>query len=123
MAYTAFAENKPVASDTGLVVVDDMRANLMALRDYQVSGRLFGFDYSVVTGTDAAPTEILYSSGTERVKILRVWDANSPVRTTKNRYYYSSDSGGSYDFIKREVIAYTGVAVDITTTTWDDTDA
>ena len=118
MAYTAFAENKPVVSDTGLVVVDDMRNNLMALRDMLVSDSLFGFNYSWSTGSAAEPVDVIYKKGTEWVKVVRLWATGD---NTKNRYYYSSDSGGAYDFIKREVRTYSTGSLD--TSTWDDTDA
>ena len=118
MAYTAFTENKPVANESGLVAVDYMRDNSMALRDACIIGRMYGFDYSFTGGTAAAPTESLYSSGTERLKITRTW---SGVDNLKNRYYYSSDSGGAYDFIAREQMTYTTNS--LTTSTWDQTDA
>lgn len=123
MAYVPFEKNKPVISDTGLVVIDDIRNNLMSLRDAIVAGKMFGFDYSFTGGTSAEPTTMLYTSGVEIIKVVQAWDANAPNRITQARYYYSGDSGTGYDFIKRVINTYTSTETDLTSTAWDDTDA
>lgn len=78
MAYVPFVDQKPVFSDNGDDVVDDIRENLMALRDAVVLGVLVGWDMTVTagTGTNAQP-QYLYmhrnGASTERLRITYTW--------------------------------------------------
>lgn len=78
MAYVPFVDQKPVFSDNGDDVVDDIRENLMALRDAVVLGVLVGWDMTVTagTGTNEQPQYLyMHKNGvsTERLRITYTW--------------------------------------------------
>jgi len=108
MAYTQFADNKPVATDTGPDVVDDMRNNLMAIRDMVVMGAMPGWTMTPSGGTASQPTTITWSKGTERIKAVLTWGTTGGAdgNVTVAVYSYSSDSGGTYDTIGTETMTY-----------------
>ena len=101
MVYTKFVPDKPDIADTGAEVVDDTRQNLMALRDAIVGGALVDWDMAATGGTAAEPAEILYSKGTERIRLTITWGTTGGEdgNPTDVLYEYSSNSGGAYDSI------------------------
>ena len=103
MAYTDFEENKPVASDTGLVVVDNIRNNLMAMRDAVVAGTMYGWDFSKIDGTGTAdqPQYMLYTKGVEIIRLTFTWGTTGGAdgNPTQIVYEYSANSGTDYDAI------------------------
>lgn len=111
MVYTAFVPDKPVIADDGDIVINNTRQNLMALRDGIVAGALKDWDMTK-TGT-TEPTEILYSKGTERVRLTITWTSGNPTTIV---YAYSSNSGGLYDTIGTLTLAYT--SGDLVSETW-----
>lgn len=102
MVYTAFLPDTPVIADDGDVVINNTRENLMALRDAVVAGALKDWDMSKTGG--AEPTEILYSKGTERIRLTITWASGNPTVIV---YAYDADSGASYDTIGTLTLAYT----------------
>ena len=111
MVYVPFTPDTPIIADNGDIVINNTRENLMALRDAVVAGALKDWDMSK-TGT-AEPTEILYSKGTERVRLTITWASGNP---TVVLYEYSANSGGLYDTIGTLTLAYT--SGDLVTETW-----
>lgn len=78
MAYVPFVDGKPVFTDDGDDVVDDIRENLMALRDAVVAGAFVGWDMTVTagTGSNEKPQYIyLHRNGasTERIRVEYTW--------------------------------------------------
>lgn len=101
MVYVKFTPDTPVITDTGAEVIDDTRQNLMALRDAVVAGAMVDWNMAASGGTAAEPTQILYSKGTERVRLTITWgttggEDGNPVTVV---YAYSANSGGAYDTI------------------------
>ena len=101
MVYVPFVSDKPDIVDTGAQVIDDSRQNLMALRDAVVAGNLVGWAMAATGGTPAEPTQILYSKGTERIRLTITWgttggEDGNPVTVV---YAYDGDAGASYDTI------------------------
>jgi len=103
MTYTAFADDKPVASDSGLTVVDDTRNNLMAMRDAVVMGAMSGWNYAPSGGTAEEPATLTYSKGTERLRATLTWSGGN---VTQAVWAYSSNSGSTFDTIGTESITY-----------------
>ena len=119
MPYTAFEDAKPVATDNGLTVVDDIRHNLMALRDAVVAGGMVGWNYSASGGSAHQRAEVIYSKGTERIRGTLTWGTlnGADGNVTKAIWAYSADSGVTYDAIGTEAIAYDADA-NVTAVTW-----
>ena len=117
MVYTPFVPDKPVIADNGDIVINNTRENLMALRDAVVAGALKGWNFSK-TGT-AEPTEILYSKGTERVRLTITWGTTGGAdgNPTVVIYAYSANSGGLYDTIGTNTLAYDSSG-NLVTETW-----
>lgn len=101
MAYTPFVSDKPNIADTGTAVIDNTRQNLMALRDACVAGVLAGWALTASGGTAEYPTQLLYSKGTERVRLTITWGSSGGALYNPQTivYAYSADSGGLYDTI------------------------
>ena len=126
MAYAAFNATKPVVGDTRQVAVDYMRTNLDALRDILcATGQVQGFNYSVATGTNAKPTQVLFKRSAEWIKVDLTYDGNDLV--TKVAFYYSSNSGGAYDPMADVTNGYYVLTItydgnfDVSATTWGST--
>lgn len=117
MAYNDFTDGKPVGTDNGLVTVDYMRENLMALRDSVVMAAMPGWNYSK-TGTEQ-PSIVLYSKGTERVRGTLTWGTSGGAdgNVTIAVWAYSANSGTLYETIGTETIAY-DTSGNVTTVTW-----
>lgn len=100
MAYTPIDISKPTTAQTRQAAIDDIRTNVVALRDAAAaSGLLQGFNYSVSGGTAEQPAQIFQKRGAEWVRIDLTWGASGGAagNVTKTAYYYSSNSGGAYD--------------------------
>ena len=120
MAYTDFVKDTPDIADTGAVVINNSRENLMALRDGLVCGALntWNMDITVGGGSAAEPDEIIYKSGVEWLRLDITWgtaggdDGNPTVIV----YAYSANSGGLYDTIGTATMTYdsSGNMTDIT---------
>ena len=117
MVYVAFIPDTPVIADNGDIVINNTRENLMALRDAIVAGALKGWNFSK-TGT-AEPTEILYTKGTERVRLTITWGTSGGAdgNPTVVLYEYDGDGGASYDTIGTLTLAYDSSG-NLTTETW-----
>lgn len=123
MAYTAFDSSKPDAStQAGTPFGNSARSNLVALRDAIVSGGMVqGFNYSYSGGSADQPTDVLFTRGTERIKLTHTWGTNGTV--SKVACYYSSNTGTSYDPMADAaglfVISFTyDGSLNLTSTTW-----
>ena len=103
MAYTQFADSKPVASDNGLTVIDDTRNNLMAMRDNLITGAAAGWSYTPSGGSATEPAVMTYAKGTERLRATITWTSGNPTQIV---YAYSSNSGSTYDTIGTKSITY-----------------
>jgi len=105
MAYTQFADNKPVDTDNGPTVVDNTRDNLMALRDMVVTGAMPGWDFSedhTNSGDSSQPDYLLWSkndSSTEAIKAVLTWGTSGGAdgNVTTAVYHYSTDDFSSSD--------------------------
>ena len=110
MAYVPFVDSKPVATDTGLDVIDDIRENLMAMRDAVVIGMMAGWSYAPTVGTGSAsqPQYYIYSKGTERLRATVTWGTSGGANgnPTQVVWEYSSNSGSTYDSIDTRSITY-----------------
>lgn len=107
MVYIPFSPDTPDIADTGAKVIDDSRQNLMALRDGIVAGVLVGWNMAATGGTPDEPTQIMYSKGTERLRLTIVWgttggEDGSPKTVT---YVYSPDA---IDFTTFPIGTWTG---------------
>ena len=121
MAYIPHDPATPVGTQTGPVALTSVRTNLNALRDAIIigGGGFAGFNYSVSGGTADEPAIIYFKKSAEWIKAALTWgttggeDGNVTVAV----YSYSSNSGGAYDTIGTETIAYDANG-NITATTW-----
>lgn len=121
MAYLPFENDVPVSSDNGNVVIDDIRKNLMALRDAVQIGGVAGWNYSKTDGTGTAtqPQYVFYKNGTDWIRQTLTWGTTGGAdgNVTVVLVEYSSNSGVAYDTVGTETIAY-DVDANVTSTTW-----
>lgn len=108
MAYIPFASDKPVITDQGGQVVDDMRQNLMALRDACVAGAMIGWTLTPSGGTAEEPGVIMYAKGVERVRVTVTWGtAGGAIGNPQViAYAYSGNSGGVWDAMGTLTLTY-----------------
>lgn len=113
MAYTDYVATTPdpTTQTPGQAFTSD-RANLLALRDALIGGTGFMPGWSCVAQntagtspptTPAAPDQLLFSKGTERLKCALTWatDGNGDrSKVTRIVVSYSANSGTLYDVIK-----------------------
>lgn len=122
MAYTAYDVTKPDAStQAGTAFGASAKANLAALRDLIAAlGAVQGFNYSFSGGTSDKPTDMLFTRGTEIVKVSLTYDGSNRVATAT--YRYSSNSGTSYDPMAdaagKYICTYTYDANGLASSTW-----
>jgi len=114
MAYVPFVEDTPDITDTGAVVIDNTRENLMALRDACVVGALVGWDMAASGGTAAEPAQILYTHNVsaELLRLTVTWASGRPSVVV-----YAYDGGGGYDTIGTWTATYDGSG-NLTAETW-----
>lgn len=111
MAYTAFNPAKPdAATDNGTVFATNARNNFKALRDADFVGGDSGWTYSYTTGTASEPTTMLWTKGTEIIRIQATWGSTGGDNgnVTSATLSYSSNSGGLYDTIETRTMTYDG---------------
>ena len=97
--YAPFEEGKPdPATQNGLNAFDSTRENMEALRDAVVMGTMSGWNLAVSGGTAEAPTQYLYTLGTQRVRATLTWGTSGGAdgNVEKVKYEYSSD-GSTWD--------------------------
>ena len=75
-----------------------------------------GYIDAAITGTNTAatPQSMTYTKSTERVRASLTWSSGN---VTVASYYYSADSGATYDLIGTNTITYDGSG-NVTATTW-----
>lgn len=124
MAYNPFDNSKPVIGDDGNIVIDEVRENLMALRDAVVAGgaSLKDFDLAVSGGTPEEPTTHIYTHKVDtniKVKCVVVWGTagGSLGSITSAALSLSVDSGAVYDPIGTKTFTY-DVNGNLTGATW-----
>ncbi len=105
MAYTQFDPANPTSSQTGTAFATSAKANMLALRDGILVGRIPGWTLSVSGGTAEEPAIRLWSNGTERLRASITYTGGY---VTQIVWAYSSNSGGSYDTIATETTTYDG---------------
>lgn len=100
MPYTAFDGSKPDPSTQSLTAMAaSERENLAALRDAVVAGAMAGWNMAQSGGTAEQPDNVIFSKGTERVKLALTWGdtGGEDGNVTDLVMSYSSDSGSNYD--------------------------
>ncbi|HEY0818127.1 MAG TPA: hypothetical protein VGD46_05065 [Rhizobacter sp.] len=119
MAYTQFAKDKPVITDTGGQVVDATRTNAMALRDAIQMGVMPNWTFTTSGGTAEQPDVITYANGVERLRLTITWGSTGGTvgNPTVIAYAYSGNSGGAYDAIATATNTYDSNG-NMTGTTW-----
>lgn len=102
MTYTAFDGAKPSGASNGTNTCTEIKQNLAALRDADFFGGDIGWTYSQTGGTAEQPGDMIWSKGTERLKLTLAWGTTggSSGNVTAANLYYSSNSGGAYDLIE-----------------------
>lgn len=108
MAYIAFDGSKPTWTGAGTQFATDTRNNLAALRDATFFGADAGWTISQSDGTASEPTTVLYSKGTERIRLTLAWGTTGGAKNniTSAAIAYSSNSGGAYDTIETRTPTY-----------------
>lgn len=109
MAYTALDLSKPdAATQNGTQFAQAIRDNLKALRDADFLGGESGWTYSQSGGTASEPAIMLWSKGTERIRISCTWGTTGGEngQLTSATLEYSSDSGSNYDTIETRAATY-----------------
>ncbi len=119
MGYVKFLSDKPDIADNGDIVINNTRENLMAARDAIVAGAMVDWDMAATGGTAAEPTQILYSKGTERVRLTITWGTTGGEDGNPKTvvYAYDGDGGASYDTIGTWTGTYDGSG-NLTAETW-----
>ena len=124
MAYVPFVDNKPVISDDGDDVIDDIRENLMAARDGIVMGKMLDWDMAVTIGGGSAaePASIEWrdgqGAGTDRIRATITWGTSGGADGNPTSIIWAFSVNGSvYDTIGTETITY-DVDSNITADTW-----
>lgn len=99
MVYVPFVSDKPDIVDTGAIVINNTRENLMALRDAVVAGVLADWDMAATGGTAEEPTQILYSKNdnTEAIRLTITWGTTGGEDGNPKTivYAYSTDDFGA----------------------------
>lgn len=99
MVYVPFVPDTPDITDTGAIVINNTRENLMALRDAVVAGALKGWNMAATGGTAEEPTQILYSDNatTEAIKLTITWGTTGGEDGNPKTivYAYSADDFGA----------------------------
>jgi len=119
MAYTDFDVTKPDgATQAGTAHGNSTKANGAALRDSIMMGQMKGFVFSVSGGTAAQPTTMLWKNGAIWLKGEVTWGsgAGQDGNITQIIWSLSLNSGGAYDAIGTQVLAY-DTSSNLTTTT------
>lgn len=109
MAYTALDLTKPDATTQTLTQMGTSeRANFYALRDGDFFGGESGWTYSQSGGTADEPTTMLWSKGTERIRITATWGTTggNNGNVTSATIAYSANSGTAYDTIETRAATY-----------------
>jgi hypothetical protein len=113
MPYTDYSPTHPVSSGASLgTLMTNVRTNLLAMRDAIIAGtgwfpgwNMAAYDSGDTTppASDAdKPAYLVYSKGTERVKLTITWGISGATDGWPTRLVasYSSNSGTDYDVIK-----------------------
>lgn len=107
MPYTPFNKALPNGgapdNQNGAAVLQSVRDNAQALRDYDFFGGDTGWTYSQSGGTANEPTVWLWSKGTERIRITATWTSNNVTAAVLE---YSADSGTNYSTIETRSATY-----------------
>ena len=120
MPYTQFDPATPDAATQNITAfAASVRTNLAAIRDIAALGAAPGWNYSWSGGTAEKPTTMLWSKGVERLRATCTWGTTGGA--TDNLitavFAYSSNSGGAYDTIGTQAVAY-DASGNVTSTTW-----
>ncbi len=104
MAYNPYNGAKPdPTADNGTAFGTNIRINDAALRDGIILGGMPGWTYAQSGGSAAEPTQILHSSGTERLKQDLTWASGNLTQVISS---YSSNSGTAYDVLGTATASY-----------------
>lgn len=121
MAYTQFAEGKPViAPDTGGDVVDYTRENLAALRDAVIAGVMPGWNLTISTPAQQ-PTSLVWAKGTLRVRAGVTYGTSGVTQymPTTALYEFNGNSGiGAWDAMGTLTLIYDGVTGYLQSSSW-----
>jgi hypothetical protein len=120
MPYVLYDKTKPAGSSNGTLTLQEVRNNLLAIRDAAImGGGFYGWNMAASGGTAQQPATLTYSSGTERVRATLTWGTTggSAGSVTVAAYAYSSNSGTDYDAIGTKAITY-DASGNVTATSW-----
>lgn len=119
MAYVEYDEGLPAGTRTGPETVSDIQLNENALRDMIVSGGSVNWPMVASGASEEEPTQLLYSKGTEKLKLTLAWGttAGANGNVASILYEYSSDSGSNYDTMGTKTFTY-NTSGDVTETGW-----
>jgi hypothetical protein len=112
MAYTHFDRTSPEPTQTGPEVCASTRENFAALQDAiittgtvpQWDAEAQDSDGGTPPTTPETPDQIVYSKGTERVKVAITWSVDDLMSSAV--FSYSSNSGTDYDSMGTITITY-----------------
>lgn len=113
MPYTSYDSTKPTTASLGTSLPAETLANLNALRDAVIMGKVAGWTGSVVNGSGTAeePQYKVWSNGVLRIRGTFTYSAGYVTAIT---WEYSSDSGstpngtGTWSTIASETTSYDG---------------
>lgn len=115
MAYTHFDRTTPDAESQSIVEMGvSTRENFAALQDAiittgtvpQWDGESQDSDGGTPPTTPETPDQVVYSKGTERVKVTMTWSGSDIL--TSAVFYYSANSGTLYETMGTVTITYDG---------------
>lgn len=100
-AYTQLASNKPAGSDSPTTFANDTLANVRALRDHAITGRVAGFVQTRTTGTgpDASrPQFITWLNSSLQVgfRMKSTWGGTGNWQQTSVEWEWTNDNGSSW---------------------------
>lgn len=119
MPYIQFDQTKPTGTANGSVTLQHVRENLAAIRDIAALGAAIGWNYTWFGGTAENPENTRLDRGTERLRATITWGTSGGAdgNATQIVFAYSQNSGGTYETIGTQAIAY-DASGNVTSTTW-----
>jgi hypothetical protein len=104
-----FDRTKPADTDYALDCIDDMRNNMMSLRDEAAGWLMRGWSYSVTIGTGSAeqPQYVSYTNGSEVLRATINWHSSGYAEGSVDTILWEFDDGGGFDTVGTITIGYT----------------
>ena len=105
MAYTPFNNAGPLPEHTVGQMLSAIKLEVQVIRDILAAlGYVQGFNYSHSGGTTKYPTDMLYTRGSEIIKVVNTYITTGLGNyvPSRKKFYYSSDTGSNYYEIRDE---------------------